>query len=365
MLETQAPAINITAPNPPRPTSQFRLLYRGALSLPDSHLLLAGLTFAARLDHSGHNNLLENPLALALESMRKRPSLRWMGLVKLANTYMDETGGISMSVFFLHISFINASERRDIHPNAILTRIYFENTFCLDPAASREFGIKVALGDSDGPETTQMIIFARPQAAELQLIVARITPAPPPPSLQRLPRPDDPTPRRPPIRFDRSYSTGANPFGRKRTPSIANLGSGVRLDSPDLGDVAFKIPALPRNGKEREMMEIDEEDVFGQGAPVENKGKRKRDESEVENQMEKANKTIIKQSTMHLLHISKTHPEYKDIYGAVYRGVGFALRGEIKKSAVDLKSVERLVKIHVNMYVPSEARSGKGQNSKS
>ncbi|KAJ6482213.1 hypothetical protein C8R47DRAFT_1322113 [Mycena vitilis] len=354
------PAINISAPTPPRPATHSRLLYRGALSLPDSHLLLDGLTFAARLDHSTPTtNLLENPLALALESMRKRPSLRWMGPVNLATTYIDETGGISM----------------DIHPHATLTRIYFENTFCLDPTTSLGFGIKVALGDSDGPETTEMVIFARPAAAELQLIVACITPAPPPPSLLRLPRPDDPTPRRPPIRFDRAASAGANPFGRKRTPSVANLGSGVRLGSVDASgqdaDAAFKVPALPRSGKERATTQPvegeEEEDVFGHVAStsaVENKGKRKRgsDESEAEAQMEKANKTIIKQSTMHLLPIDKTHPEYKDIYGAVYRGVGFALRGEIKRSAVDLKSVERLVKIHVNMYVPSDARAGKGQN---
>ncbi|KAJ7750084.1 hypothetical protein DFH07DRAFT_828161 [Mycena maculata] len=343
------PAINIIIPTPPRPATQFRLLYRGALSLPDSHLLLDGLTFAARLDHTspGHN-LLQNPLALALESMRGRPSLRWMGPTKLKDIYMDETGGITM----------------DVHPNAILTRIYFENTFCLDPASSFDSGIKVALGDSDGPETTQMIIFARPDRTELQLIVARITPAPPPPSLLRLPRPDDPTPRRPPLRFDRSVSTGSNMFVKKRNASaLANLGSGVRLGDPlnpaQVG--SFKIPDMPRNAKRKEREILPEEDVFGQGA-VENKAKRKRtDESDSETQMEKANKTIIKQSAIHLMPIPKTHPEYKDVYGAVYRGVCFALRGEMKKSAVDLKSVERLVKIHVNMYAPPEARS-KGQN---
>ncbi|KAJ7721468.1 hypothetical protein B0H16DRAFT_1602458 [Mycena metata] len=332
-MQTDAPAINIINPTPPRPAGQYRLLHRGALSLPDSHLLLDGLTFVARLEHpsSGGHNLLENPLALALESMRKRPSLRWMGPTKLADIYMDETGGISM----------------DIHPNATLTRIYFENTFCLD--SSHDIGIKVALGDSDGPDMTQMIIFARPQATgELQLIVARITPAPPPPSLLRLPRPDDPTPRRPPIRFDRSSSVGSNPLVRKRTASMANLGSSVRLDS-----ASFKVPDVPRNSVKRE--EDLDDDVFGQ---VENKGKRKA-ESDAENQMEKANKTIIKQSAMHLLPIPKAHPEYKEVYGAVYRGVLFALRGEVKRSAVDLKSVERFVKIHVNMYVPSEARKNK------
>ncbi|KAJ7503183.1 hypothetical protein B0H11DRAFT_2223268 [Mycena galericulata] len=345
------PAINIINPTPPRPASHFRLLYRGALSLPDSHLLLDGLTFAARLDNTspGHK-LLQNPLALALESMRGRPSLRWMGPTKLADIYMDEAGEITM----------------DVHPDATLTRIYFENMFCLDSDSSLDAGIKVALGDSDGPETTQMIIFARPQTTELQLIVARVTPTPPPASLPRLPRPDDPIPRRPPIRFDRSASVGSNPFVKKRSASaVANLGSGVRLgvDPPNPAQVgSFKIPEMPRSAKGKEREIYPDEDVFGQGASVENKGKRKRtDEMDSENQMEKANKTIIKQSAVYLMPIPKTHPEYKDVYGAVYRGVGFALRGEMKKSAVDLKSVERLVKIHVNMYAPPEPRS-KGQN---
>ncbi|KAJ7182552.1 hypothetical protein C8R43DRAFT_967437 [Mycena crocata] len=346
-----APAINIINPTPPRPSTAFRLLYRGALSLPDSHLLLDGLTFAARLDHdSSPHKLLENPLALALESMRGRPSLRWKGSTKLSDIHTDESGGITM----------------DIHPNATLARIYFENMFCLDPTTSHDSGIKVALGDSDGPETTEMIIFARLNTTELQLIVARITPAPPPPSTLRLPRPDDPTPRRPPFRFDRASSTSSNLFANKRNASVvANLGSGVRLgiDSPDTHAVgSFKIPDMPRSLKGKERAITADEDVFGHGA-VENKGKRKRiDETDSENQMEKANKTIIKQSAMHLMPIPKTHPEYKDIYGAVYRGVGFALRGEMKRSAVDLKSVERLVKIHVNMYTPPDARPGKGQN---
>ncbi|KAF8146232.1 Ion transport protein-domain-containing protein [Mycena galopus ATCC 62051] len=207
------------------------------------------------------------------------------------------------------------------------------------------------------------------QSSELQLAVARITPASPPRSLLRVPRPDDPTPRRPPIRFDRSASTSSNLFAvRKRTPSAASLGSGVRvgLDAvpeSSSSSSSFKVPSVPRAGKERatttQPADEDEDDVFGNiPTAVENKGKRKRgaDESDVESEMEKANKTIIKQSTIHLLPISKSHPEYKDIYTAVDRGVGFALRGELKKSAVDLKSVDRLVKLHINMYVPAEAR---------
>lgn len=100
-----APTISTTNPTPPRridvPSVAHRLLYRGALSLPDSHLLLDGLTFTARLDSPSKNNqLLQNPLALALESMRGRPSLRFTGVVKLheGDMWWDESGGIEMSV---------------------------------------------------------------------------------------------------------------------------------------------------------------------------------------------------------------------------------------------------------------------------
>jgi hypothetical protein len=98
---------------------------------------------------------------------------------------------------------------------------------------------------------------------------------------------------------------GANPFVRKRIPSVANLGSGVRvgLDAiPESSGAAFKIPALPRSGKER-AMQVDD-DVFGHGAAaVENKGKRKRtsDESDAENQMEKANKTVRTPSLLYFV----------------------------------------------------------------
>ncbi|KAF7326587.1 VPS9 domain-containing protein [Mycena sanguinolenta] len=168
----------------------------------------------------------------------------------------------------------------------------------------------------------------------------------------------------------------------KRTGSVASLGSGVRVgvELEPADSKNFKIPSapVPRAGKERaHSMDVDrdDEDVFGSGMGAggagsgESKGaggnlKRKRgaDESEAETQMEKANKTIIKQSATHLLALSlpKSHPEYKDVYGAVYRGVGFALRTTLKKSAVDLKTVERLVRIHVNMYVPGDARAAAG-----
>ena len=84
-------------------TSTSRLLYRGALSLPDSLLLLDGLTFTAYLESSTKSkldmNLLQNPLALALESMRGRPSLRLVGTITLKDVYLDETGGVEMYVY--------------------------------------------------------------------------------------------------------------------------------------------------------------------------------------------------------------------------------------------------------------------------
>jgi hypothetical protein len=62
-------------------------------------MVLDGLTFAARLDSPSKQStfhLLENPLALALESMRGRPSLRHMGTVNLKDVYMDESGSVEM-----------------------------------------------------------------------------------------------------------------------------------------------------------------------------------------------------------------------------------------------------------------------------
>jgi len=96
-------------------SSASRLLYRGALSLPDSFLLLDGLTFTAHLgvsdleDNHKHSaskpkldlNLLQSPLALALESMRGRPSLRFLGTVKLRDLYLDEAGDVEMYGFLV------------------------------------------------------------------------------------------------------------------------------------------------------------------------------------------------------------------------------------------------------------------------
>lgn len=78
----------------PSRSTTHRLLYRGSLSLPDSDLSLDGLTFSAKIN--AEHNLLENPLALALESMRGRPTLRFMGVTSLKEIHMDDSGDIAL-----------------------------------------------------------------------------------------------------------------------------------------------------------------------------------------------------------------------------------------------------------------------------
>lgn len=244
-----------------------------------------------------------------------------------------------------------------------------------------------------------MVVFPTIQSTKIQLRVARILPGPPQNQL-RLPRPDDPTPRKPPLTLPQARTSLSR---HKSSGSIAaNLGSGVRLGGKKADDAQhddqialFKVPDIPsKNGKGKQRADP-EPDVFAEA--VENKGKRKRVEDPGESEMEKANKTvtsssqnialpltaistsqIIKQSTIHHLSVPKSHPEYKDIYNWVYRGVGFALvrccslslstshinlavhlqRSGMKRTAVDLKAVDRLVKMHVNMYADGDGSGG-------
>lgn len=60
-----------------------------------------GLTFVASAAALGgvHAELLQNPLALALESMRGRPSIHLVGMVKLdelKDVWLDEAGDVSL-----------------------------------------------------------------------------------------------------------------------------------------------------------------------------------------------------------------------------------------------------------------------------
>ena len=91
------------AGDPPKSTSyvytppSHRLLFRGSLSVPDSRLLLEGLSFTIPIDNtrSPGINLLKNPLALALESMRGR-TLALSGISKVDSVKLDRMAEVDV-----------------------------------------------------------------------------------------------------------------------------------------------------------------------------------------------------------------------------------------------------------------------------
>lgn len=226
----------------------------------------------------------------------------------------------------------------------------------------------------DGPETTEIVIFAQLNSTAdssntIQLSVARLSQRPPAQQVQkRVPRPDDPTPRKPPAFFlqglKRAGSLGTSVGVSKR---VVALGSGVRLGANTEGDRVFKVPEVPRQMKG---------DVFGDIAEINRvesksgKGKQKSEEGPInEVAFEKANKNvsisyyfparhindlfvcqIIKRATIEYLSrtkdptnpsrfIDKTHSDFKELYGFVYRGVGFAL---VRPAMCCCRSFDRL-----------------------
>lgn len=74
-----------------------RLLFRGSLSVPNSRLLLEGLSFTTPIDNtrSPGINLLKNPLALALESMRGR-ALALSGISKVDSVQLDRMAEVDV-----------------------------------------------------------------------------------------------------------------------------------------------------------------------------------------------------------------------------------------------------------------------------
>ncbi|KZT03935.1 uncharacterized protein LAESUDRAFT_683130 [Laetiporus sulphureus 93-53] len=384
--------------------STHRLLYRGALSLPDSHLLLDGLSFTAALKRPGESantiydssfDLLNHPLALALESMRGRPSLHLLGTVKLGEVWIDEK---SIGVVQL-----------DVHPKAALSRLYFENVFCLEPIISKdgksEYGVRVSLSDSNDPSSSDILIYAQLQSSDLEeieanhldspstttlpkilrLLVARILPGPPPVPAPPRPRPDDPTPRVPSVfssyvntkhkregspstakrskirekekrkefgnathTFEKGRETMTRPL---RPPSSAAPNKGSK-------NADFKVPQVPRfvgtsstQRDERKRINTPRSmaeatfDMFAVGDSVSSP-----------DEQEKTNKTVIKKAVVRCLAdhaINKQHPEFNDIFGHVYQGTCFAMRAQMRNVPVDLWNVYKFVDAHAKMYLHS------------
>ncbi|KIJ06467.1 hypothetical protein PAXINDRAFT_158718, partial [Paxillus involutus ATCC 200175] len=326
----------------------------------------------------------------------------------------------------------------DIHPFATLSRVYLENILCLShliPASHdmygpkrTEVGVRVSLGDTDGPETTEIIIYGEadtllcpPQFSSatpssessgsppLTMRVARITPTP------RPPRPDDPTPRKPPAYLyggSAIRELGANKrikprsisgkdkakanerdeddiVRRAREVMLHLPGSNVPVNGrakakdkrmgsiadkakqkshgkgqPSFKDSVFKVPELPAKARRRQ--EDAGTDVFGiveppltstNGSSAKGKGKAKDtglDGEDGESSTEATNKIVLKKSAVrHLANagISRSHPEFKDLFGFVYRGAAFALRAQIKTSHLSTQAVEAITEAHVKLYV--------------
>ncbi|KAH9927838.1 uncharacterized protein B0H18DRAFT_875207 [Fomitopsis serialis] len=355
--------------------STHRLLYRGALSLPDSHMVLDGLSFtaplrASALDASKLNDanfdLFNHPLALALESMRGRPSLHLVGAVEMRKLWVDEK---SSGVVQL-----------DIHPKATLSRLYFENIFCLEPFTSptgrSDYGVRVSLSDSGDSSAEDILVYAQLESTSsdvfdspltppststspsqpIRLLVACILPGPPPMPIPSRPRPDDPTPRMPSLPTPTTAAKrkrDASPLSRDKKSRSA---AGKDKDGPDAEALrraretmtrlpkAMSAPAVPKAGRQAEFKvpsvpprasaKVRQASVDGDAceSPVDAFNAAHVAGGEFAtfsaDQKEKTNKTVVKQAVVRCLSdhaVTKQHPEFHDVFQYIYRGTCFAL----------------------------------------
>ncbi|KAG2044611.1 hypothetical protein BDR03DRAFT_939539 [Suillus americanus] len=299
--------------------------------------------------------------------MRGRPSLRLKGTESLKNICIDPSDDVCMYVSTSNSHNTLFTPNRDIHPSATLSRVYFENMLCLShlsPDGRTEIGVRVALGDTDGPATTEILIFGKVHSSSttpsLTIHAARIIPA------TRTPRPDDPTPRKPPQHLlTRTQSIGelaANTRikvkgdesevvrrAREVMLHLPNSKSRGRGKDKEKGSAVFKVPALPA----KKINHAPDADVFGTVSDA--KGKARAVDEGI-GDIEQENKSIIKKFTVRHLDavgVSKAHPEFKELFGFVYRGTAFALRTTIRKSPVSARALETLVEAHIKLYVTS------------
>ncbi|KIM23613.1 hypothetical protein M408DRAFT_27708 [Serendipita vermifera MAFF 305830] len=207
----------------------YRLLYRGSLALPDSEMLLDGIIFVMQIAKNSPISLINSPIPLGLESMRGR-SLSLISTVSIRDMYVECFGDVSMY----------------IHPDAFLTRSFFERTLCMDnPTAPllpdsnftylrTSIAVRIGLGDGTGPEESDILVFgqiATPHPSDpstpaptsssksLQLLAGRIAPLPvqaQQPQERKITRPDDPLPRSHPL-ANIHLSPGRRGLKRKRS----------------------------------------------------------------------------------------------------------------------------------------------------
>ncbi|KAG8703673.1 hypothetical protein FRC08_002699 [Ceratobasidium sp. 394] len=416
--------------------AQHRLLYRGALSIPKSAILLEGIQFVAHLP-AVTPPLLAAPLPIALESMRGRPSLRLLGTMRLSPDTVRLDTEIDVRLY--------------IHPQSYVTHQYFQNTLALshttyipertllrsphphphiDPRITST-AIRIGLGEDEDV----IVVYGRLQSEEyaraekgevgkMELVAARIMDPGSMsdsdddeedqeeevrmvavPSGPRPPRPDDPLPREPPIRTILKRADSSMPMSAasgsglqriassssafKRTTSVLGTGTGKRslafgrvrsevvvrglgepgmeLDTPKpVKSTKPKDPASSAKGKggktkgKAKAEEIDDpfvEDGLDPGAVLPKMMARVKNAGAgagTGGGEEVANKALIKrlaQSALETYGIDRDDDGFKEVFGYVTSGVGFAFRNKMKSEKIGRDELRKMVVRHVEMYV--------------
>ncbi|KAH9965441.1 hypothetical protein BC827DRAFT_1184678 [Russula dissimulans] len=338
-----------------------RLLFRGSLSVPHSRLLLEGLSFTVPIDktRSPSVHLLQNPLALTLESMRGR-TLALSGTTRVDSVHLDRLAEVDV----------------DVHPSAFISRLYFENQLCSVPITSphghTDIGIRVTLGDPDCQDASDILIYGQLSDIDLsslssetsldtlsilQLRAARILSAPPS-QQSRAPRPDDPVPRFPPIRTStkrcRVEESPSTRLKRRKEEAVLLNARDVmtRLPSTDVIRNANRPRVLLQ-------MKSMQDEVFKVPPVPDLKGKCKA--PDIAKELEKANKAVVKRAASDCLAkygIHKVDADFKEIWGFVYRGTEFALRTQMQTRAIESRAAEKFAKVHAEMYVKGTIPGG-------
>ncbi|KAG9087216.1 hypothetical protein FRC06_002681 [Ceratobasidium sp. 370] len=427
---------------------QHRLLYRGALSVPGSAILLEGIQFVAHLP-AVTPPLFTAPLPITLESMRGRPSLRLLGTMHLSPDTVRLETEIDVRLY--------------IHPQSYVTHQYFQNTLALsshtayipertllrsphphphiDPRITPT-AVRIGLGEDEDV----IVVYGRLQSEEyaraekgevgrMELVAARIvdpgsmsdsddddeeevegegeeTRMVVAPSGPRPPRPDDPLPREPPVRtilkrtdssmpvstslgsgsgsgLQRTMSLASTSSAFKRTTSVLGTGTGKRslafgrvrsevvvrglgepgieLDTPKpVKSTKPKDPtssAKGKGGKAKGKSKAEEtgdpfvEDGLDPGAVLPKMMARAKSAGAgagAGGGEEVANKALIKrlaQSALETYGLDRDDDGFKEVFGYVTRGVGFAFRNKMKSEKIGRDELRRMVVRHVEMYV--------------
>ncbi|CAE6471984.1 unnamed protein product [Rhizoctonia solani] len=377
---------------------QHRMLYRGALSIPGSAILLEGIQFIARLPGIVPP-LLAAPLPLALESMRGIPALKLLGTIKLS----PDTARLDTEI----------DVRLHIHPQAYVTHGYFQRVLALgaeyiperpllrsphphphiDPRITSQ-AVRIGLGED------VIVVYGRLQAEEhtrverggtgkLQLVAARLLDPTfqsdssdeedavfaVPQTVVRAPRPDDPLPREPPTReaLKRTESSSlvvkriasVKRFGRVRSEVVVR-GLGEQLDTPLSKPTKLKEPTSSAKGKGRAKGKSKAEegdDPFAVESEVDASAMLPKMMARVKSGSvatsaaggeEATNKALVKrlaQSALETYGVDRDDPGFKEIFGYVTRGVGFAFRNKMKCEKIGRDELRKMVVRHVEMYI--------------